>query len=122
MWIISGIAGVIVSYILNKIFVTKYGDIAIIYVVPVVEEVSKTISGYITGSIIAAHFIFGIAEALHDYVTASYKINFRAAVSSIMSHGILGILSYYLVLHGNIFLAIGVATLIHGLWNRAMLR
>lgn len=122
MWIVSGIAGVIVSYILNKIFASIYGDAAIIYIVPVIEEISKTVSGYITGSIIAAHLIFGIAEALYDYITASYKINFRAAVSSIISHGIFGVLSYYLVLHSSIFLAIGVAALIHGLWNRVMLR
>lgn len=122
MWIVSGIAGVIASYFLNKLVVNKYGDAAIIYVVPVIEEISKTVSGYITGSVIAAHIIFGIAEAVNDYITASYKINFRAAISSIISHGIFGVLSYYLIIYGNIFIAIGAAALIHSLWNRVMLR
>ncbi|AIS53426.1 hypothetical protein TKV_c22990 [Thermoanaerobacter kivui] len=122
MWLLSGIGGVVLAYFLNRIAVNKYKEKAIIYFVPIIEEACKTLAGYITSSIILSHIIFGIAEAVNDYKRSSYKINLKAAVLSILSHTFFGWISYYLVLHTNIFFAIAVASLVHGFWNRVMLR
>ncbi|EGD51542.1 MAG: hypothetical protein AB2462_02465 [Thermoanaerobacter sp.] len=122
MWLLSGIGGVILAYFLNRMAVTKYKRRAIIYLVPAIEETCKTVAGYLTSSILLSHLIFGIAEAVNDYIKASYKINLRASILSILSHSFFGITSYILVMQTNIFLAIIVTSLIHGLWNRLMLR
>ncbi|HHW57550.1 MAG TPA: hypothetical protein GXX15_07810 [Clostridia bacterium] len=122
MWVSSGFAAIIVAYFLNKIVVNRYGSKAIIYFVPVIEETCKTVSGYLTCSILLSHLMFGIAEAVNDYIKSSYKINFRAAVLSILSHSFFGLTAYVLVLKTNIFLAIAITSLIHGFWNRLMLR
>lgn len=122
MWLLSGVGGVILAYFLNKMVVTKYKRRAIIYFVPAIEETCKTVAGYLTSSIILSHLLFGIVEAVNDYIKASYKVNLRASILSILSHSFFGIISYILVIQTNIFLAIAVASLIHGLWNRLMLR
>nr|WP_245522827.1 hypothetical protein [Thermoanaerobacter italicus] len=122
MWLLSGIAGVILAYFLNKMAVNKYNKKAIIYLVPVIEETCKTVVGYLTSSILLSHLIFGVTEAVNDYIKASYEINLRASILSILSHGFFGITSYILVMQTNIFWAIIVTSLIHGLWNRLMLR
>jgi len=122
MWLLSGIAGVILAYFLNKMAVNKYNKKAIIHLVPVIEETCKTVVGYLTSSILLSHLIFGVTEAVNDYIKASYEINLRASILSILSHGFFGITSYILVMQTNIFWAIIVTSLIHGLWNRLMLR
>lgn len=86
MWLLSGIGGVILAYFLNRMAVTKYKRRAIIYLVPAIEETCKTVAGYLTSSILLSHLIFGIAEAVNDYIKASYKINLRASILSILSH------------------------------------
>ncbi|AAM25690.1 hypothetical protein M2349_002573 [Caldanaerobacter subterraneus subsp. tengcongensis MB4] len=122
MWVLSGMAGIVVAYLLNSAVVKRYGERAVIYIVPFIEESSKTVFGYLTSSILASHFMFGIAEAVNDYTKASYKINGRAAVLSILSHSIFGVISYVLVEKVNLFVAILSASLLHLLWNRFMLR
>jgi hypothetical protein len=122
MWFLSGMAGIVVAYFLNSAVVKKYGEKAVIYIVPFIEETSKTVFGYLTSSIPVSHLMFGIAEAVNDYTKASYKINARAAVLSILSHSLFGLVSYVLYVRIGLFGAIFSAYLLHVGWNRFMLR
>ncbi|WP_424610384.1 hypothetical protein [Caldanaerobacter sp.] len=115
-------ASIVVAYLLNSAVVKKYGEKAIIYIVPFIEETSKTVFGYLTSSILVSHFMFGIAEAVNDYTKVSHKINGRAAALSILSHSIFGLVSYVLYIKINLFTAIFSASLLHVVWNRFMLR
>lgn len=122
MWVIGGLISTFMAYFLNKFIVNKYGDKAIIYGVPFAEEFSKTIIGYFSGSIIGVHAVFGIAEALNDFFSASKRVNFRAAMLSIMSHVVFGLMTCYITTYINIYVAVIFASFIHGYWNRIMLR
>lgn len=122
MWIIGGVLSAILAYFANKIAVKKYGDKAIILFVPVIEEVSKSLFGYIFGSLIGVHLIFGIIEAFSDYFNASQMVNFKAASLSVMSHLIFGIITFYVAFYVNIYIAIIFTAFIHSYWNRIMLR
>ncbi|MEG7685946.1 hypothetical protein, partial [Listeria monocytogenes] len=90
----------------NKFVVNLYGDKAVMYGVPIIEESSKTIMGYLFGSIIATHFIFGVVESLNDFFTSSQKVNFRAAVLSVMTHLLFGAIAYYISIYVNLYASI----------------
>lgn len=122
MFIIGGLMSVFLSYFLNKFVVDLYGDKAVVYGVPIIEESSKTIIGYIFGSIIGTHFIFGIVESLNDFIASPKEVNFRASVLSIITHLIFGAIAYYILIYVNIYASIIITSIIHGYWNRFMLR
>ncbi|MDK2806005.1 MAG: hypothetical protein PWQ94_1169 [Thermoanaerobacterium sp.] len=122
MFIIGGLISAILAYFLNKLVVDMYGDKAVIYGVPLIEESSKTIIGYIFGSIIGTHFTFGIVESLNDFIASPKEVNFRASVLSIITHLIFGAIAYYILIYVNIYASIIITSIIHGYWNRFMLR
>ncbi|AFK85763.1 MULTISPECIES: hypothetical protein [Thermoanaerobacterium] len=122
MFIVGGFISAILSYFLNKLVVDMYGDKAVIYGVPLVEESSKTAIGYIFGSVIGVHFVFGVVEAFKDFVESPKEINFKASVLSIATHLVFGIVAFYVLRQINIYAAIFMTAVIHGCWNWIMLR
>ncbi|MCR1899017.1 hypothetical protein NSA47_08465 [Irregularibacter muris] len=118
--LICGMIAALIAYGCNKLLLRWQGDKAIIYTVPLVEEVSKSLTAYfISGGLILTHIIFGIIEALYDLIhTKSEKVGFIAAIMSIVSHGIFGILTAYLYKWtGMILLSIFITAISHSLWN-----
>ncbi|MGJ7045274.1 hypothetical protein [Thermoanaerobacterium thermosulfurigenes] len=122
MFIVGGFISAILAYFLNKLVVDMYGDKAVIYGVPLIEESSKTVMGYIFGSVISAHFVFGVVEAFKDFVASPKEINFKASVLSIVTHLVFGVVAFYVLRQVNIYAAIFMTAVIHGCWNWIMLR
>ncbi len=118
--ILAGMVSALIAYILNRILIRRQKEKSIVYVIPLVEEVSKTIIGLlIRGNIIGVHFVFGIIEAIYDWFhTEEKKVALIAMVLSIVSHSIFGFITYYIYLWtGWIGLGIVGAVLGHIIWN-----
>ena len=120
MEVISGIVSALIAYIFNRILIKWQKENAIVLIIPLVEEVSKTLTASLMGgSIIGAHVVFGFIEALYDLInTKSQKAAPIAALLSIISHSVFGIISYYITIWtGWVALGIIAATIIHSTWN-----
>lgn len=118
--VICGIVSALIAYVFNRLLIKRQKEKSIVFVIPLVEEGSKTlIAILIGGSIIGVHVVFGIIEAIYDLVhTKNKKAAPIAAILSIFSHSIFGIISYY-IYHWTGWLALGIiiATIIHSTWN-----
>lgn len=119
MVIFAGMIAALFSYICNKWVLKISGDIAIVVVVPFIEETLKTVSSIIIGtSIIGTHFIFGLIEGIYDIVNSSKSIGKWAALASIISHSIFGLVTHLTIKAGYPFYwGIFLAWLIHSTWN-----
>lgn len=119
MVIFAGMIAALFSYICNKWVLRGLGDIAIVVVVPFIEETLKTASSIIIGtSIIGTHFIFGLIEGIYDIVNSSKSIGKWAALASIISHSIFGLVTYLTIKAGySVYWGIFLSWLIHSTWN-----
>ena len=72
--VFGGIVSALIAYIFNRILIKRQKEKSIVYVIPLIEELSKTILGVIiSGNIIAVHFVFGIIEAIYDWFHTEEK-------------------------------------------------
>ena len=119
MPVLAGIIAALLSYILNKLVLKKIGNIGIIIVVPLIEEINKTIPAIILNTnIIGTHLVFGIIEGVYDIINSSENVGKWAALVSIISHGIFGAATYLTVKMGySVYLGIALAWLLHSGWN-----
>ncbi|KAB3531847.1 hypothetical protein [Alkaliphilus serpentinus] len=119
MIIITGIISAIHAYLWNKIFLKKIGNKGLITVVPLIEEISKSLAAVLfSTSLLGTHFIFGIIEGGYDIITSSKKIGKMAALASVISHSIFGLITWQVYFRiGRILPAIIIACLFHSGWN-----
>lgn len=119
MYLVSGGIAALISFLFNRFFVKYLGNKAIYTVVPIIEEISKTLAPFfLSTSILYTHIVFGIIEALYDGTTSPKKVAFTAALMSIVTHGILGaISSYTFAFTNNVGVAIFAAWIFHLGWN-----
>lgn len=118
--VIGGILAALIAYSFNRLVFKLEGKKSIVFLVPFIEEVSKSIMAYfIRANLIGVHIIFGIIEAIYDFIhTNSERAAPIAAIISIISHSIFGLMTYYLYLWtGCLLLSIVVIAVIHSLWN-----
>lgn len=118
--IISGTIAAFIAYNFNKLIFKWKGKKAIVFLVPFIEEGSKSIIAYcIKANIIGTHFVFGMIEAIYDMIyTKSERAASIAAMISIISHSIFGLMTYYLNLWTDwLLFSIVVISVIHSLWN-----
>jgi hypothetical protein len=113
----SGLLVATMSFFINKYLVAKLGNWAIIYLIPLCEELLKTGAYYfIGGNLVIIHLIFGIVEAKFDILNSK-----GAAALAIVTHSVFGGLTFYcLILTKNLVLAILITILIHLFWNYLM--
>ncbi len=112
--IFAGLSSSFLAFITNRYLVKKLGNKAIIFIIPLLEEIFKTGSYYFFAkNLLLVHLIFGIVEGLFDYYNS--KI---AALSAILSHLTFGYITL-LVWEISYSLLIGVffSALVHILWN-----
>ena len=112
------------SYLLNKLMLKLLRERAVTIGAPVFEELLKTLPAYfLNRSILYVHLLFGLGEALYDFITGRGESGRWAAVFSIVSHGLFGVVTH-LVLQatGNIYWALLSTILIHGVWNLTIMR
>ncbi|HZK57292.1 MAG TPA: hypothetical protein VFD17_03185 [Clostridia bacterium] len=119
MPVLAGIIAALLSYILNKLVLKKMGNIGIIIVVPLIEEINKTISATILDTnIIATHLVFGAIEGVYDIINSSEDVGKWAALVSIISHGVFGAATYLTTKMGySVYWGIALAWLLHSGWN-----
>lgn len=104
------------AWLANGKLMYSYGNRAVIYLGPAVEETLKTGLAVLVGApILLTHVFFGLFEGLWEYTTCRRgKI---AAVASILTHLVYGLIA--LMVYGllGIIPAILAAYLAHLLWN-----
>jgi hypothetical protein len=118
--VISGIVSALIAYVFNRLLIKRQKEKSIVFIIPLVEECSKTLIAIMMGgSIIGVHVVFGIIEALYDLLhTKSKNAATIAAVLSLISHSIFGIISNYIYIWtGWLSLGIIITTIIHSTWN-----
>lgn len=118
--VVGGMGAALAAYIINRLFLKITREQAIVYLVPLTEELVKTTAAILLGGWLpGVHFVFGIIEAIYDFFHGRIKgMACLAAVMSMISHGIFGIITHYFYLWTHsLVAAILVATVIHGTWN-----
>ncbi|NLT94969.1 MAG: hypothetical protein GXW85_05445 [Clostridia bacterium] len=118
----SGTLAAIAAWFINRWLVNRWGDLAVMGMVPIIEEVLKTYAAILLGaSIFYAHFAFGFLEAIWDM-----KVNsngFLPAVFSLVTHSFFGFLTIIIYnLSGFFTLGICLSIIVHGLWNSYIIR
>jgi hypothetical protein len=119
MFIVAGVIAALIAYIFNRYYVQRIGNKAIFLLVPAIEEISKTLSAYLLGAnILLAHIVFGAIEALYDGVNSSKKIALAAAIASVITHTLLGMVTYWVFKSSsNLSAAIISSALLHFGYN-----
>ncbi len=103
---------------INRAAVRGWGRPAIVLMVPLIEEGLKTGLGLAAGaSLLGAHLLFGVFEAIYDGAIDPRR-QVSLALSSILGHLLFGgITVLSLWLSGSPYLSIGAAVLAHCGWN-----
>lgn len=120
---LAGLTAAAAAWLINRYLVARAGERAVIWLVPPVEELLKTGLAIMLGaSLPLSHGVFGLLEAVYDYL-ASARWGFWAGLSSIGSHYLLGLCTLFVYKAlASWVLSIGLASLLHVLWNLAMIR
>ena len=124
--VLSGLAAFL-AYVINHWVVGRYGEKAIKFAVPLIEEILKTgVALMFRGPLVIIHIGFGLYEAVYDLVANPQALpgeRLFAAFAALMGHGIFGGTTLLLVTLGlNPALSAGLVGLVHGLWNNYVLR
>ncbi len=118
---LAGLNSAGIAWVCNRYLVSKKGDIAVIWIVPILEETIKTgIAVLLKAPVTLTHNVFGLIEAVHDY-TAGAQFGFWSAISSIIGHWIFGQVTLFIYnkFYSWIF-AIIFTGVLHIFWNYAM--
>jgi predicted phage tail protein len=106
----------LVSWAVNGKLITAFGNKAVIFIGPAVEESFKTgLAWFLGAPLIISHVVFGIAEAIWELIT--YKRGKLAAVFAVGSHLFYGLVTILVAGKAGILLALIVAYTVHMLWN-----
>lgn len=112
-FVFTGLLAAFLAFIINRYLVYRLGNEAIIYIIPILEELLKTGFYYIFGgNLIIIHLIFGLIEGIFDYFN-----NKLAALLALISHLSFGYITLIIWKASNLALAILVTSLIHMSWN-----
>ena len=117
---LPGFIASVLAYFSNRLFIKRFGNMAIITFIPFWQEFLKSVVPILLGTpLIFSHLVFGAMEAIYEIGTAE---NARAAAAggfvSFVSHLIFGILTvhvYYIT--KSLLLSVFAVSLLHGLWN-----
>jgi hypothetical protein len=120
--LVSGFIASLACFWFSSLVLKKVGDRALVTYIPVAEETGKTLTALLlNGNPIASHVSFGIAEALYDLHSSPKEHCVTAALFSLISHSLLGVITMtVLKVSGYPVLAVMIASIIHSLWNRIM--
>ena len=113
------------SFLLNKLLLKYIGMKVIISYSPILEELSKTLcSYYFAADILATHMIFGMLEALYDWLKRENRERGAiAALLSMIGHTLFGTVTIGIFnVSGSVLLGIAAASFVHLLWNVTLIR
>ena len=117
--ILAGIFASIFAYLCNKLVLKALGERAIVALVPFIEEMGKSGAAILMQSnIFGTHLVFGVVEGVYDIVVSKAETGKLAALFSVFSHGIFGMITQVTYNRsGSFYVAVLVAWLFHSLWN-----
>jgi hypothetical protein len=101
-----------------------FGEKAITYMGPIMEEMLKTgLALAFGGSVLFSHIIFGIIEGLNDFFANKGARAYYSGVSGLISHGIYGVVTCWGMNYFSYFIdGVMPALFIHILWNHLVMR
>jgi hypothetical protein len=122
--LLISLTALLLSFLGNKLMLKLFKENAVIYGAPVFEELLKTIPAYLLNrSIFHVHLLFGLGEGIYDFFTGKRDTGKWAALVSIISHSLLGAITYLILnLTGQIFLALVSGIIVHSLYNYTIMR
>ena len=122
-YLVAGLVAALMAWGLNVLMVKSGGERCIIWVIPWLEEFTKTGAALLLRtSIPLTHGVFGLVEAVHDCLI-SRRLGFWAGLASVVSHWFFGqITQYFISQTGYWLLGVGVAAVVHVSWNLAITR
>lgn len=125
MVLLFSLAALGLSYLINQWMLKLLRKYAVIFGAPLFEELLKTLPAYYWNRpVFHVHFLFGLGEAVYDYITGSSEGSRRwAAVLSVVSHCFFGAVTQLMLGQtGQILPAVFTAIAIHCAWNAMVMR
>ncbi|HHY81820.1 MAG TPA: hypothetical protein GX505_03950 [Clostridiales bacterium] len=124
MILLISLAALGLSYLANKLLLKILKEYAVIIGAPVTEEILKTLPAYfLNRPVLHVHILFGIGEAIYDFLTGARNSGRWAAAVSIVSHSVFGgITLFVLSISDEVFLSILCAIAAHCIWNLVIMR
>lgn len=110
------------SFLLNRLFIRRFGEGAITKLGPALEEAAKTLPAYWLGAdILATHVAFGVVEAGYDFFSSSRRKT-AAALAGIAGHSLFGLLAAGAISWTqNAWLGFAAGWAAHAAWNSAIM-
>ncbi|HWR43678.1 hypothetical protein [Sporomusa sp.] len=111
------------SFLINRLFMRYIGPITVISLGPVAEEAAKTLFAYYLGAaIIPVHTLFGVIEAMYDWVQDGGK-HLTASLLSIAGHSLFGVVTAgILMMTGSVWFGLAAGVLVHLVYNVTVVR
>lgn len=119
-FIIAGLLASFMAWAFDRYIFSKEGLKGVVFWGPFTEELFKTgLALIFSASIIFTHIVFGFTEAVMDYRNSQKPLG---AIVSLVSHSILGIITYGLfILLDSIYIALLIAVIAHIFWNKLIM-
>lgn len=117
-FLLAGFLAAGLVWVINRWYLSKLGNIGIIYLVPLVEEVAKTgLAIVVNAPIFYTHAVFGTVEGITD-IYSGRPLGIAAGWVSYVGHMVFGLLSGWVYQRwGSVWLAILPGYLTHMAWN-----
>ncbi len=114
--LISGLAAAGLSWLINGKLLIRFGNQAVIFIGPAVEEFAKTgLAVLLAVPIVITHTLFGITEALWELINSRRGV--RAAFYAVATHLFYGVITAIIFRCIGVLPAVALAYLTHMLWN-----
>lgn len=122
--LILAAAALAASYVTNKALLRLLREKAVVYGAPLFEELLKTLPAYfLNRPLLHVHFLFGLGEAVYDFLSSRKETGRWAALVSLISHSVFGGLTYLVLkLTATIYPALAGAVLAHCAWNYIIMK
>ncbi|MGE5576171.1 MAG: hypothetical protein ACM3TT_03115 [Syntrophothermus sp.] len=121
--LIAAVVAAAAALLINRLALRFWGTGVIVWLVPAVEEVTKTTVALIWHApLLITHILFGAVEAVYDMAT-SPETGMVAGLLSVFGHALFG----YTVVLGlrwfdSIFIGAAAGILLHILWNGVVMK
>lgn len=120
MYVMTGLLSAIFARWILDLIGPAGSMFMIVFVGPVVEEITKTGLALLWGTdVFLTHMVFGGAELVNDSLNGR---NIWPGLVALTLHSMLGMATAWLLVSNGVFMAVGFAVLLHGLWNYTAVR
>jgi hypothetical protein len=121
-FILAGFMAALFSFFINKLALKSYGRMAVVALVPLLEEVIKSMTAFLAGvPLLLTHGVFGLAEAAHDVYAGKgpSPLPFFLSLAGHLAFG--AITRFVYITTGVLGYGILTAAAVHGIWNLSII-